>query len=380
MRKTFVEKMKERNGYVMVLVLMFILLATATTVTFTTMIRQDMELIGRAKTSEQARALAEAGVRHALVKLKNDGFDSRANFSGSLDTGSYAVTYTEVGERTLLTSVGTVGDVSRRVSAEIESNFPTALNKMFAGANDVKARGASKSATVNITGDIHANNDVELRAMNKGEVNITGRVSATGIVQEGSRHYNADNLDDNVSINGQVSDSADIFEGEPRVIFPTFEFDKYKQEAIAAGDYYSGNQTFNNQNLSPTSGVIYVDGDVNFKGTCVLYGGVVADDVDVTGDLTQYNSGDRNFIIAKTGDVLVNERLEVEEAIVSASRDVRTRAAGTELDVTGVMLAGRDMSFWNVQTVVYYTHKLTHPSDLPGTSEDDRVRILSWNQ
>ena len=135
---------------ILVMVMAFVLLMAISAISFTTVLRRDIELIARAKLSEQAKNVAEGGVHHALAKLFTEGFSSRANFNGTLDTGTYSVTYTDVGERTLITSVGTVLGVSRTVSAEVKSNFPDALTKMFAGGNDVKARVTSDSAAVAI--------------------------------------------------------------------------------------------------------------------------------------------------------------------------------------------------------------------------------------
>ncbi|MDP8298953.1 MAG: hypothetical protein P9L88_03535 [Candidatus Tantalella remota] len=364
---TFAKHAKNQEGFVLILVLGVVLLITMTTIFFSTILRQDMDLIGRAKLSEQAKNVAEAGLHHAYAKLNASGFLDFNDFNGTLDTGLYKIAYSVSGGRTLIVSTGTVSGVSRTVSSEVSSNFPTALIKMFAGSNDIKARASSSSASVLIDGPIHANNDVELRAQGSGGVlTINGRVSATGIVQEGSRHNSSDNLDTRVIISGSNNDTAIVFEGEPRVTFPVFDLDKYKQEAIDAGDYYSGNKEFNNTTLTPSSGAIYVDGNVTFKGECTLNGGIIADDIDVEGELSQFYTGDRNIILATEMDISVKGGLFVEEAIVSAVRDVSTRAAGTWMDVTGCILAGRDMSFWNVQTQVTYTHKLTHPSDLGG--------------
>lgn len=385
MLKSFTERLifkgtGSQKGMILAMVMAFVLLMGISAVSFTTILKRDIELIGRAKLSEQAKNVAEGGVHHALAKLLTEGFSSRADFNGSLDTGTYSVTYTDIGGRTLVTSVGTVLGVSRTVTAEVKSNFPEALTKMFAGGNDVKARVTSDSASVSITGDIHANNDVELRALGAGQVTILGDVSAVGIVQEGSKHDQADSIDDGVFINGANNDAAAVLEGQNRISYPEFEYDVYKQEAIDSGDYYNSNQTFNGVTLSPGNGVIYVDGNVTIRGTCTLNGGLIADDINIEGTLIQNKSGNRNLIIARNKDVSIFTELTTEEAIVYAKRDLRTRAAGTVVDITGIVLAERDMSFWNVQTNVTYTYKLTHPSDLPGTSEEDMIQVVSWNR
>jgi Tfp pilus assembly protein PilX len=75
------------------------------------------------KNSSEAQYLAEAGIRDALATLDNLGFAARNNASNfpltSFGAGTYDATVTETGGRVLLTSVGTVNNVSKTVSVEV---------------------------------------------------------------------------------------------------------------------------------------------------------------------------------------------------------------------------------------------------------------------
>lgn len=377
-----VSKMIKNKGMVLFIVLAIVALMTITTVSFTGVLKQDIQLINGVKTGEQAMDLAEAGINHAFAKINKDGFSAMSGFSGSLSTGTYSVRFvqTSAAGRILIVSTGKAGGLSRTVSVEIANKFPSSLLKIFGGGNDVKVRAMGRDSSVIIIGDIHANNGVELRAQGRnGFVIITGDVSATGIVQEGSQHYNADNLDSRVFINGLNGDRASITEEAARIVFPAFPYEKWKQEAIDADNYYDSSQTFSGT-LSPSNGLIYVDGSVTIDGSCTLNGGIIANDITINGTFEQRKSGDRNAIIAKQGDIAISGNFKTQEAIVYAKRDLLARGAANFVDINGIMLAERDISFWEVSTIVIYRYILTYPSDLIGTSETEKVEIISWNR
>ena len=369
----------DQDGMILVLVMSFMALIILSTVSLSTMVQRDVRLIQRIKEKEEARLVAEAGINHALAKLKADGFSSRADFSGALDTGTYDVTYTETAGRHLITSVGTVSGISETVTAEIRDTTPTALNYFTGAGNDIWINSLITNATVE--GDIHANNNVYLRSgFLISWLRITGDVSATGIVVEGTVHDDGsgDLWDDHVVINGMADDTAVVFEGEDRIIFPTFDYDSFKDAAIASGDYYNSDQTFNNVALSPANGIVYVDGDARFEGNCTINGGVIADNITVIGDLIQQKSGDRNVIIAKEADISIFGELEVEEALVYAARDIRALQIFARIEVDGIMLAGRDFRMWNFITDI--TYRYVSPEGMVGVGGEDTFVLVSWNK
>ncbi|MEE8576151.1 MAG: hypothetical protein V3T31_02740, partial [candidate division Zixibacteria bacterium] len=264
----------DRKGVVLVIVMSFVALMVLSVVSLSTMIQRDVRLIQRIKEKEQACFVAEGGVHHALAKIKSEGFAARADFSDSLDTGSYSVTFSETGGRYLVTSVGTVSGVSETVTAEISDNTPTAVGYGLGMGNDLKILSLVPDAS--IVGDIHTNDDIFLRSdPTTSWLNITGRVASSDTIVEGSKWHTgvADSADDHVVINGVADDGAVVYEWAGAISFATFDYAVYKQVAIDSGDYYSGDQIFSGT-LSPGNGIVYVDGTVDITGTCTINGGL----------------------------------------------------------------------------------------------------------
>lgn len=375
--------LRGRRGTVLVIVMGLVALMAMSTISLATMIKQNIELIRRAKFNAQAQYAAEAGINHAFARFKTEGFSSRSNFTGTLDTGSYSVTFSDSGGRYLITSVGTVGDVSKTVSSEVEDHTPSAMYCICSADNDIRINSLVAAAT--IVGDIHANHDVYLKSDPLlGNLRVTGEVSSTGIVQEGARLHVTDGfwgfwLDAHVSINGVDEDNGIVTESAERKRLPTFNLDAYKQAAEDSGDYYSTSQTFNSQTLSPANGIAYVNGSVTFAGTCTLNGGIIADSITITGTLQQNKSGTRNLILSQVGDIAVLGRLETEEAVVFSGRDLITLQLGSTVDISGVMLAKRDIYMWNILTYIDYDYVDTFPSDM-GDEDNQLFGVVSWNR
>jgi len=376
------KKRKNSKGMVLAMVLGFLALMVLSVLPLSSMVQQDASLIKHVREKEQARFMAEAGINHALSKIQNDGFAARADFSGALDTGSYRVVFSQVGERHLIVSTGTVNGISRVVSAEVVDNTPTALDYFSGAGNDIRINALVSDA--NIVGDIHANNNVYLKA---GPVfsllTVTGDVSATGIVKEGTKYNSGsgDMWDNKVFINGANDDTATVYEGENRITFPSFDYLKssYRQAAIDSGDYYSSNQTFNSTSLSPGNGIVYVEGNAIFVGPCTLNGGIIADDIVITNTLTHNKTGDKNVILAANGDIKIRGRFFVDEALVYASQDIKSIQAHAKIDINGTMLAGRDIRMWNVLTLIDYNYVYMMPEDLMGPDGENSFRLISWN-
>ncbi len=342
-------------------------------------LKQDVQLITKVKSKAQARYMAEAGVNHAMAKLKLDGFSSRADFNGSLDTGSYKVAYTETSGRHVVASEGTVGGVTESATIEVEDLTPSALYYVAGAGNDILIN--SFIAEAGVVGDIHANHDVNLRSgFWISWLRITGDVSASGDVILGIRHNQSDWFDSHVEINGISGESAVVTENANPIYFPKLNIKKYLDAAVDSGDYYSLSQTFTDQTLSPGNGIVYIDGDATFEGTCTLNGGIIARRIYVNGTLNQVKTGYRNVIIAIRKDIQIAGRLSTEEALVYANRDIVATLVFANLDINGIMMAGRDIYLWNFLTYINYIYVATSPIDMGEDEEGQSFRILSWNQ
>jgi hypothetical protein len=370
--------MFNQKGVVLVVAMAFVVLMVMSTLFLGNMLQQDVQLITKVKSKAQARYMAEAGIYHAMAKLKLNGFSSKANFNGTMDSGSYNVTYSETSGRHVATSVGTVGGITETASIEIEDLTPTALYYVASAGNDIWIY--ALVAAANIVGDLHANHDTHLSADPLiSWLTITGDVSASNEVWLGNRHNESDYLDSRVVINGTSGEDAVVTEGASTVYFPKFDYTAYIKAAEESGDYYGSSTDFTDQTLSPTNGIVVVNGLASFYGNCTINGGILARRIVVDGTLTQVKSGYRNVIIAAKKDIKVRGRLETEEAIIYAQRDILATEIGADIDVNGIMMAGRDIFLWNFLTYIDYNHVETSPMDMGEEEEGQNFGVLSWN-
>jgi hypothetical protein len=341
------------------------------------MMKQSVALIQRSKLNEQALYVAEAGINHALARIRDEGFDAREDFQGNLDTGTYSVTYSDLAGRYMIDSVGAVSGITKTVSVELDPLTPTALEFASGAGNSIAI--FSSVANASITGNIHANGNVFLSSwFFFTSLNITGDVSAAGIVKLGFQYEVTDWFDIRVYINGVQGESATVTEDAKAITFPSFNYDLYRQEADDGGDYYEGDQIFDGDTLSPANGIVFVDGNATFRGLCTLNGGIVADSITIEGTLDQNLSGERNVIIARITDINLYGRLDAEEALIYAARDIASLQANAEIEVSGIMLARRNINMWNYKTFIDYNHINTYPSDMEEEPEGIPFRIVGW--
>lgn len=372
--------LRNDKGMVLPIVLSFIVLVLFSVFSMAQMVRRDAHMIDSIKLRQQARYLAEAGINHAFASLRKYGMASRADFADSLDVGSYSVTYQVQGSRILITSTGTVSGKDVSVSAEIRDNTATALNYFSGAGNDLKIR--SQVTDASIVGDIHANNNVFLMAVGRdARLDIDGYVSATGIVQQGNRHNVPDVHDTGLYIRGENNEQSDVEEDAERITFPEFNLESYRALAMDSGDYYPSDKDFKNISLDPGNGIVYVEGRAKFSGSCTIKGGIVAEEVLIVGTLNQTKKGDRNVIIAmaQDGDIRINGKLHTEEALVVAFQDIRAVQANSQVNVSGTLLAERDIDIRGVNTKIDYKYIRMDPADMTGTGGEGPFTVISWN-
>ncbi|MDD4957587.1 MAG: hypothetical protein PHH49_08410 [Candidatus Omnitrophica bacterium] len=371
-----------QSGMILALVMSFLGIMMIGVAAVTSMIQHDMRYVSTIKEIGQARYVAEAGIHHALAKLKTNGFSSRTDFSGTLSTGSYNVAYSTVGGRYMITSVGTAAGRTRTVKVEVRDKTPTALNYFSGAGNDITIKIHTWINVALITGDIHANHNVTLDSQPHSEFVINGEVEACGTVTEGTRHDQSDNSDTNLYINSLNNDQATVYESANLITFPDLDFTKYKQAAIDSddGSYFDSSQSLSGS-YSPANGIVYVDGDVTLSDDTVINGGLIANTISIPGGttLTQVKTGIRNVVVAKSGNIQISGRLEAEEAVILAYQDILTHEHwGAEVVVNGCMLAKRNIQMWNTRTELDYTHIYIEPPDM--TAESSGISVVSWTE
>ncbi|MBL7158037.1 MAG: pilus assembly PilX N-terminal domain-containing protein [Candidatus Omnitrophica bacterium] len=377
-----------KKGVVFVSVLVISMLMVLIGVSASNMLLQDVHMIRRLENSTKAQYAAEAGISDALATLVQNGFvakDTMFPLADTIGEGSYTVSVTESGERVLLTSVGTVNSASKTVAVEVKDAVPNALYYMLCGGNNVKFR-AFFLGLADINGDIHANNDITLRAQAIALIDIgpcpagdcDGNVSA------------GDDISKSTGFLGFINIAGTETEDAGMVSFPEFDYDYYKTLAQDSSDYYSSNTTIGSTstttNLSPGNGVVYVDGMLTLRGTINLTGGIVAEKIEVRGQLNQTKdtSHNTNVIIAKgggsPGDIKIFNELATEEAVVYATRDFDVVAAFSVVNVTGALIAGRNIRVWDAASFVTYNHYILTPGGLSGDDSDDTISIVAWTR
>lgn len=386
-----------KNGAVFLTVLIISMLMIFIAVSASNMLLQDAHMIRHLKRSTQAQYLAEAGISDALVTLIDNGFSAKDTLfplsdAGDLGEGSYRVTSSTVDGRVILESTGTISGVSRTMSLEVKDSAPTSLNYMMSSGANLRLR-TYLWGQVDINGNIHANNNVELDAWWMGRIDIDGcgsaccdgSVSACGEVEldEGGSWWRG-----SITIHGN---GGVPIENAAPVIFPNFDYAYYKNLALTGGgegvDHFSGDKTWNNATITPSNGIVYVEGRATFYGTCHLNGGIVADDIRVSGRLYQHETAhNRNVIISKksekkkTGNIRVSGRLNVEKALIYAENDFRASITSGRISMRGALLAGRNLRASNPYAGITYQHQLLQPDGLTVTTAGgDPVKVVSWN-
>jgi hypothetical protein len=90
-------------------------------------------------------------------------------------------------------------------------------------------------------------------------------------------------------------------------------------------------------------------------------------------------SGYRNVIVARKKDIKVRGRLAVEEALIYAARDIIATEVYADIEVNGIIMAGRDIYLWNFLVLIDYNHLETWPLDMGQEEEGQSFGVLSWN-
>jgi hypothetical protein len=376
-------KINNEKGQVLAIVLVFVALMVMSTLYLGNMMRTDVDLVKRMKERDQALYLSEAGINHALAKMKKDGFTARNDFSDSLDTGAYNVSFSTIKGRHLITSLGAVGGNTAEVSVEIKDVMPDALHYVMSAGDDVQVY--SSVADAEIDGDMRANDDVKLKNNTASAfVNVSSNeISVVDVVLLGTNYDSTDSKDIHVVINGVAGEPARslaiVDEEGTTMSFPNFNYQRYREEAVDSGDYYEGDQIFDGVTLTPGNGIVFVDGNVTFNGNCTLYGGIIADDIRVNGTLAQMKSGSRNVIIARNWQINVAGRLYTEEALIHSYDDINSASDNADFEINGVVVCREDILVQGTNTLIDINYAETYPSDMEKEDGEGVLEIVGWN-
>ena len=180
----------------------------------------------------QSRYVAEAGLDWALVQLNAGTLEfagGTASAAGSITGFDFQVSAEALGGDVYrFMSTGEANGYRKTMEMVARKEIPPYLDYAIVAESSLIFRGS-----ISVTGNIHSNEDIDMR----GPATVIGDASAVGSIAEGA--------------GGGGGVSGDIVEYSDYVVIPDISLDGFKSEAIAAGGYYDGSQTW----AGPTSAI-----------------------------------------------------------------------------------------------------------------------------
>ena len=216
----------------------------------------------------QSLEIAEAGIADMIYKMTtnyNMWRDGMTN-EDTLGDGSY-VASTETDTNTghvLITSVGTVGSESTETVIELLGTIWDLYNSVWSEFDAIITGGniTFKSAAITINGALHANGNITKTTASDPTIN--GDVSASGTSDVTASGTNTTTTSDTTVT---VPSYLEFDEGNPN----------WYDLAQSNGLYYGSSQDFPAMtSLTPSNGVIYVNGNITFGGNSSFVGTLVA--------------------------------------------------------------------------------------------------------
>lgn len=314
---------------------------------------RDALAVYRDELSTKAFFLAEAGVSDAYALLK-DNYNNKDNPllfpQTALGEGTYDVTILQPSGRVVIQSLGSVKNIERTVLVEVKlADSLEGFNYGLFSNNEGELVGSAvinANIVSNDSWDIRGNSDVNGVARAVDEIEVTGNASVDEELE------NADTVD-----------------------FPTFDFNYYYNLAASA-DRYEGDQNWNNVNLQPTNGVVYVNGDVDIQGTSTLVGAIVATGkIDVNGTFTQTGVSNLPSLMSR------DESIELRGDVVIGNGLVYS--GGDDVEIHGnVTVTGSIMSFDQVIVTgnLTLTASISVPEGLNDTGAGTGIRKLTYHE
>lgn len=260
-----------------------------------------MKEVARQRDSMEAFYVAQTGINE-MVSLLISNYDNKDDPSvypqGSLGRGSYSVKITQPAGTVLIESTGTVRQVPRLIYLQVKYEGKEAFDYGVFSNGDLSMTGNSQvSADAQTNTNLLMTGDSEIEE----DAHASGTITAIG----------------NANVEGEQISGA-----EP-VSFPTFDFNYYYNLAQSGGLYYEGDQSFTNQNLAPSNGIIYVNGDVTLLGSSTVTGAVIATgSIEVLGNVVQTQVGSYPAFMSRDSGVTLTGNAQADGLVYTASGDV----------------------------------------------------------
>jgi hypothetical protein len=385
--------LKNTRAAVFITVMLISMMMIIVGVAASNLLMQDAHMIRHLKESTQAQYIAEGGISRTLTSMATSGFSYTAydSSNNSLGSGEYDIDVIKwvvdpndpAKDRWLITSVGRAGSASRTATMEVKDLSSGALNYALAAGTNIYLKATNGMITVK--GDIHANNFLTLHE-NGDDIRVEAYGPLNGKATCTSNKSNAYTLKPSATAI-YINDRGNSGSNKPRLNMPTFDFGTFKAIAQATGEYYTGNQPFNNNpnigaSAGNTAGITYVDGDATFTGTCQITGGFVA-----KGDITLNNNNTLTQVAHFTNayPIFMSEagtRIRLYGVftstggnIVYATNNVQIETPGGTSTILGTVIAGGSFFITANNDLSLTYQNITAPGVQPIA-----IEIVSWNR
>jgi len=267
------EKINSEHGSFLIGALVFVIILAIVIFSVTSLVTSQNRAQVQSANERKAFYAAETGIEYALGVLK-DSSDWREGVSkGSLGDIEFSVSLDDkdtspfLGDTVLVTSIGYKGSIQRSIQVYV-----------------IQPGGGPDTDYLILAGD-----EIDF---SKGEAVVNGNLHANKKVKIGSKY----------TINGEVTTAP------PTIDLPTVDWDFFKNEAIAAGQYVNGDIEF--EAGSSYSGVWYATGKAKMKDNNVVINGTIVaeDDIELKMNNEKITANPANYPA-----ILTKKKLEVDK-------------------------------------------------------------------
>lgn len=354
-----------KNGAVFVITLIILSIVVLVGAGLATMIGRDIYTARRLRTSTQAYFLAEAGIEESIQDLYDSKFESRDNYPREdipLGSGSFTVELIDSkydSEKIIkIISTGTVGDVSRTISATVKDTRIQAFTyaalsggKMWIGLNS------------EINGDIHSNSGSQAGWPNSALIIgigtiINGNYTACGKV---IREFVYKPL---------ASDQPQV----DMLLFDATFWNYYYQRA----KIYNGAKfwTGDLNSYKSNDGIIWVNGNLTLYGDCTLTGCIVTTAhiyILGTGTITLNPYGDLPAIASK-GKIEIYGGTSTINGLIYAQNKVSIyEVPWRTITINGAIICGGELN-------MFFTDLNYVAPNPPGLTNPAPLEVICWGQ
>lgn len=337
MKKTFlrVKIITEQHGYILGLVLVFFIIFTIMGLAFINM--GSFERVQTFNYYEKLKAFYHAGGGiHKALWLINRVSAEQGTFTDS----TVNVVYDSINQ--IITAIGQADNFQKTIQVTLgtSSSWPYA---MF---TEKKVKFNEENISGTITGDIHANETVT--------------------------------IGNGISINGTIT------EAPPTVNAPTVDWNFFKNQAIAAGQYVTTDKTFDSSG-SPYSGVWYVKKKAKIKSNAIINGTVVAEeDCKIEGDNITITASPLNYpaILSKENIKIDKDNSITITGFIYSDKDFKIDHE-SNVTIIGALTASKDIKC-DKEVNINITYNSNYASNMTGItfnlSNGADLKIVSWQE